>query len=96
MVLSSTPPFLQPCVAISDEAKLMVVKDGEGEADCLPTTDSGGEGGCRSCIFTVAGGREPGLVALEVVEWRRLEARREEMAALSMIDGCYSTSVLDM
>ena len=69
------------------------MKDGEGEADCLPTTDSGGEGGCRSCIFTVAGGREPGLLAKVVSGWRMLEVKSEEMVALSMMeDGGSSTS----
>ena len=72
----------------------MVVKDGEGEADCLPTTDSGGDGGCRSCIFTVVGGREPGLLCWEVFGWTRLEAKREEMEVLSMMDKCSGTFVL--
>ena len=65
---------------------MIVVNDGEGEADCLPTTDSGGEGGCKSCILTVVGGREPGLLVEGLVESRILEVRSEEMVALSMMD----------
>lgn len=56
------------------------MKEGEGEADRLPTTESGGDGGCRSCILTVAGGGEPGLSKI-VVEWSISEATSLEVVA---------------
>ena len=71
------------------------MKDGDGEADRLPTTDSGGDGGCRSCILTVVDGREPNLllllllllVVVVVDESSMPEANRVEIVAASMTFG---------
>lgn len=69
---------------------MIEVKDGDGEVDCLPTTDDGGDGGCKSCILTVGGGREFVMLLLLLLlaldESRTPEANREEMVAESMME----------